>query len=115
MKHWIYKLQTGIHNLIIWFPIIWKHRDYDYIYVSILLKHALKLLSNTTEYHISTAHKLLDKFIKVDTGEIPVPYINKKSLTKEEKSLRFPDVIYEAKSCRVLSNLIKQYYLYWWS
>lgn len=118
MKQWLYKLQIGIHNLIIWFPIIWKHRNYDYIYVSILLKKALTLLGNTmgnNTYHIFTAQKILDKLIKVDRGEVNIPYINKKSLTKKEKNMRFADEIYISKSCRVLFDLIKQYYLYWWS
>jgi hypothetical protein len=36
------KIMTGIVNLIRWFPIIWKDRDYDYNYIWEILKTKIK-------------------------------------------------------------------------
>ena len=38
-------LYRGIKNLIIWFPIIWKDRDWDHRYIFDILEHKLKLQS----------------------------------------------------------------------
>jgi len=34
--------KTGVLNLIIWFKVIWKDRDYDFYYIFEILKHKLK-------------------------------------------------------------------------
>ena len=41
-----YKVKYGIKNIFIWFPIIWKDRNYDSIYLFKLLDFKLKLISN---------------------------------------------------------------------
>ncbi len=37
----IRRLRTGVKNLIKWFPIIWKDRDWDYHYLMIMLRYKL--------------------------------------------------------------------------
>jgi hypothetical protein len=41
-------LKYGIKNLIRWFPIIWKDRNWDFYYIYLILRHKLHL----TEQHI---------------------------------------------------------------
>jgi hypothetical protein len=36
--------QIGIKNIIKWFPIIWKDRDYDHAYIECMLLHKLKMM-----------------------------------------------------------------------
>ena len=36
-----YKIYYGIKNLIRWFPIIWRDRDWDWDYLVIMLQHKL--------------------------------------------------------------------------
>ena len=38
----------GINNLIKWFPVIWKNRDWDHYFIYVILRHKLHL----TEEHI---------------------------------------------------------------
>ena len=35
-------IKRGISNLIVWFPIIWKDRDYDYAYILDILKFKIQ-------------------------------------------------------------------------
>ena len=39
-------LKYGIENLIRWFPVIWKDRDWHYGYVYVLLHHKLSSMEN---------------------------------------------------------------------
>jgi len=36
----------GIKNLIKWFPIIWKDRQWDHYFIHVILKHKLSLMRN---------------------------------------------------------------------
>ncbi len=46
MKRLFYQVKHGIENLIIWFPIIWKDRDFDYAYLlDIAIFKTKKMLS----------------------------------------------------------------------
>jgi len=44
-------LKNGIKNLIKWFPVIWKDRQWDYYYIFAILNHKLKLTENFTRNH----------------------------------------------------------------
>lgn len=41
-----YEIKYGISNLITWFPIIWKDRNFDHYFILELLKHKLKFQSH---------------------------------------------------------------------
>lgn len=45
----LYKITQGIQNLITWFPIIWKDRQWDHYYLMVMLHKKLSLM----EEHIS--------------------------------------------------------------
>ena len=45
-QYMIRNFKNGIKNVIYWFPIIWKDRNYDYNYIYDVLIHKLKSQSN---------------------------------------------------------------------
>lgn len=47
---WWSSLKQGVRNLINWFPIIWKDRDWDYDF---LYKMIIKKLYNMADYHMT--------------------------------------------------------------
>lgn len=46
-----YNIKYGIKNLIRWFPIIWKDRDWDYAFIYDLLSAKLKFQANSFKKH----------------------------------------------------------------
>lgn len=46
MKHFLRDIIQGTKNLIYWLPIIWKDRDWDYIYIERMLEHKLQRVYN---------------------------------------------------------------------
>lgn len=61
-----YEVPYGVRNLISWFPIIWKDRNWDYWFIYVILRHKLHLMEqNIRRYgHHTTSDKDADK-IKV--------------------------------------------------
>lgn len=43
LKYKYYDFKSGIRNLWIWFPIIWRDRNWDQAYIWNILKHKLKI------------------------------------------------------------------------
>lgn len=46
-----YDIKNGVRNLIVWFPIIWKDRDYDYVFLLSILSHKTKLMGDLHKHH----------------------------------------------------------------
>lgn len=46
MNNLIRKFYIGIKNLIFWFPIIWRDRDWDYHYLLKVMSHKLHKMEN---------------------------------------------------------------------
>jgi len=42
-----YKIYYGIKNLILWFPVIWNDRNWDFYFIYKVLHHKLKLTEKT--------------------------------------------------------------------
>ena len=57
---------TGIKNLIRFFPVIWNHRPYDYIYVFILLKESLYELKENIKNGYEIKETRDKKVIKIE-------------------------------------------------
>ncbi len=53
MRDFLRSIKYGIENLIIWFPIIWKDRDWDHWYLYKILKFKL---SNMEKLHRKYGH-----------------------------------------------------------
>lgn len=49
ITHAIRDFKYGIRNLIDWFPIIWRDRDWDYHYLLVMLSFKLKRISRATK------------------------------------------------------------------
>lgn len=41
MKNYLRSIEEGVKNLISWFPIIWKDREYDHYFLFQILRHKL--------------------------------------------------------------------------
>lgn len=70
IKHIYYKFYIGIKNLIVYFPIIWNDRNFDYYFIYKLLHHKLKLTRNSIKkVNIHTSSKrdaeILNTIIKL--------------------------------------------------
>jgi len=76
IRYWPKDFKTGIKNLIKWFPIIWKDRQWDRQFIYAILRHKLHLTEQFIRHngihvhHIKDADKikkcvlLLDRLIK---------------------------------------------------
>jgi len=77
-----YDIPYGIENLIKWFPIVWKDRDYDFYFIYVTLRHKLHLTEQHIRNHdihtrakedadkIKLCVNLLDRLIADDYHEI---------------------------------------------
>lgn len=83
-------IKYGIENLINWFPVIWKDRDWDHWYLYRILKlklsnmekyhrkYGIALKSDRTADEIKTCVILLDRLLKDDYGDMTFKKHNEK-------------------------------------
>ena len=77
-----YNIKYGIENLIRWFPVIWKDRDWDQYYIYVILRQKLKYmekLHDSDKSHLMSAEQtakeikicfdLLDRLVKDEYDE----------------------------------------------
>ena len=43
IRYWPRSFKTGVENLIVWFPIVWKDRQWDHQYIYTVFRHKLHL------------------------------------------------------------------------
>ena len=51
-----YDLGYGLQNLLKWFPLIWRDRDWDHCYVLAILEKKFQQMSDLQEQHGSGVH-----------------------------------------------------------
>jgi hypothetical protein len=51
IKQWPRQIRQGIKSLWIWFPVIWKDRQWDHIYIYQVFRHKLHLTEQLIRYH----------------------------------------------------------------
>lgn len=51
LETYYYKCKYGVKNLIKWFPVIWKDRDWDYIFLLRLIEKKLRFMADDMEKH----------------------------------------------------------------
>lgn len=84
-----YKIPYGISNLIHWFPIIWSDRDWDHVYLFIIMKRKLEQMricilngyhanKEKDAHRIKIAINLLDRLIKDEYHEMAFKEHDKK-------------------------------------
>jgi hypothetical protein len=110
----------NIHNIIRWFPIIWKDRDWDHYYIFEILKFKLK---NQSEHigkygnHISATHeaetmmlcvRLIDK-VQNEFYLDELINIDKVSITEIRRAQKKHD-----KAKQILFKLLENYIERWW-
>lgn len=108
----------GIANLIYYFRVIWRDRDYDYLYVhSILLRKFEKMLDfynrngNNYQKEINRPIRLCLVILKRNDDDFYYNTINGLQLApdgylKAEMS--------ELRDMKIFYNIIKKYHQYWW-
>jgi len=81
IKNIPYNIKYGIENLIRWFPVIWKDRDWDHYYLYVILQHKLKHMKHLQKNYgnsmsaeqivdeIKICIDLLDRLIKDEYDE----------------------------------------------
>lgn len=83
----------NIHNLIRWFPIIWKDRDWDHYYIFEILKHKLIFMSQnirkngfheSAEYDANRMMLCVNLIEKIQNEEYLMVLLNDNNLTKEK-------------------------------
>ena len=90
IKNIPYNIRYGIENLIRWFPVIWKDRDWDHYFLYVILHHKLKRMEHLhihyshltsgsqTVKEIKTCINLLDRLLKDEYYENASIEYNKK-------------------------------------
>ena len=51
IESWFYDFKYGIENLINWFPVVWKDRNWDHVYIYNILRHKLHLTEQQIRIH----------------------------------------------------------------
>lgn len=115
----------GIKNLIHWFPIIWKDRDYDHAYIEVMLEHKLKAMYkrfsdknatyvNWESEHAAKALKALNICVIILERRREEFYI----LNLYDKYFDADNVqqvaAIEDRDWKLLHTLMEKYMLWWW-
>ncbi len=58
MEKFFRSIKNGTKNLVIWFPAIWRDRDWDHFYLYIILR---KKLSNMENYHRKYGYSVISE------------------------------------------------------
>ena len=115
----------GIKNLIYWFPIIWKDRDYDHAFIEYMLEHKYKAMykrfsdPNATYVNWETIQDA--KALKA----LKICLIILERRQEEFYIMRLYDKYFdnniirdvasiEDRDWRLLNRLTEKYMLYWW-
>ena len=92
----MYRLRNffkSIHNLIIWFPVIWKDRDYDYVYIYDVLQMKLNKQAQFMKKSNYTESSLRD-------AELMLTCVNLIELIKTEHYIdELTDLVYDVRNC----------------
>ena len=108
----------GVKNLIYWFPIIWKDRNYDHAFIEYMLEHKLKamykLFNDPNLRQDGKALRALRICLTILERRREEFYImelySKYFDTDQIKCVM--DI--EDRDWRTLNRLLEKYMLYWW-
>jgi hypothetical protein len=119
----IYRLKRffrNIHNLIRWFPIIWRDEQWDYYYIFELLKHKLiftaehhyKYGCHTSASYDANRMMVCVRLIeKIQNESYILELIDDDNLTREKLDLAFSKQI---KARKLLFKILEQNIEQWW-
>jgi hypothetical protein len=116
----IRKFFKSINNLIRWFPIIWKDRDWDHHFIFEILKHKLIFMSksirkkdnHTLAEYDANRMMLAVRLIEKIQNEFYIDYlINDDEITMEKIIAGYKK---HNKAKRILFKLLDQYIERWW-
>lgn len=122
LKYKLRNIITGLKNLYVWAPIIWRDRDYDYMYTIEILKKKLELQAKCLDNGwmessqrnaeiIRTVIRLMDKVY----GEEYFDDMFTNGKLNEEYENRFDYYIQkEAKAKKLLYKILSDKLDSWW-
>jgi hypothetical protein len=62
IEGWFFDLYFGIKNLILWFPIIWPDRDFDWAFLAAIMEFKLRRMSELFRKYGTSVHS--DKYAR---------------------------------------------------
>ena len=115
----------GVKNLIYWFPIIWKDRDYDHAFIEYMLEHKYKVMYkrfndpnltyvNWETEHASKALKALRICLTILERRRSEFYIMELCEIHFDTDHAKCIMDIEDRDWRLLNRLTEKYMLYWW-
>lgn len=98
-----YNIKYGIENLIRWFPVIWKDRNWDYYYFFKILEKKLGLLEETHTDGIYIGWQPVAKKLKIA-----------KNLCKRLAEENYKSEYMQKQDIDLLCNIINKEVFKWW-
>ena len=124
----IKSFQTGIKNILRWFPIIWKDRNYDHAFIEYMLLHKLQMMydrfndPNETYVNWGTIHakkalkalRICITILQRRKNEFYIFHLwnEKEDDLTDEVMIRID--MTERRDWKLLHKLMEQYMEYWW-
>ena len=115
----------GIKNLIYWFPIIWKDRNYDHAFIEYMLEHKLKAMykrfSDPNATYVNWETEQDAKALKALRICLTILERRREEFYIMELYSKYFDtdqikcvMDIEDRDWRTLNRLLEKYMLYWW-
>lgn len=98
-----YDIPQGVHNLIRFFPVIWKFRSWDYIYALIVFKKCLEFLSKSIENGYEVDESRLPKADAINKAVVLLNNIiegNEFELAEQELKMKLSNLPFEFVPCK---------------
>ena len=51
IRDWFWNIEIGIHNLIYWLPVIWRDGQCDWTYLTTIMEHKFRRMSEFHYFH----------------------------------------------------------------
>jgi len=116
----IRKFFKSVNNLIRWFPIIWKDRDWDHYYILEILKHKLIFMSKNirkngnhalAEYDANKMMLCVRLIDKIQNERYMEDLIDKDKLTMDDLNR---GIAKQNKAKKLLFKILEQNIERWW-
>jgi hypothetical protein len=117
LKRKIDRIINNIKNLIVWFPVIWEDRQYDYAFMFAIFEKKLELMEKDTYNWFSLGTEKDRKRIK--TAKILCKRLAEEQVYYEDNPI-FPHTYYKYTQVRtdqdlnLLCETLRKYSLKWW-
>lgn len=113
-KSLYYNIKYGIENIFIWLPIIWKDRNWDYIYIYLILQKKFELMENIHKNSYCVNKEKTIRQLKI--AKELCKRLSKESYLTNKKD--FENFLYnkymKEQDKNYLFDILKKYINHWW-